>query len=565
MKEFDVVLIHPPSVTYFQKRPFLPGPLHRTVPIYTPLFIMFPIGMLSIASYLEERGIKVKIINLAEKMLIERDLDLKAYLNSIKSEIYGIGLHWVVHTQGAIEVAKLCKLLHPDSTVVLGGLTATCFADEIVREFDFIDCVIRGEAEYPLYKLITNIKRFGRLEAFLKTPSLTFKDPDGKVATTKTCNVIGNLDSLNFTRLDLVEPHLRTITSPLTGGTLWNLPFYRGCTLNCATCGGSRYAYSRLMKRRRIAPRSPERLLEDFMTLDEMGIKSIFLFQDPRFCGKAYLDKLFNVFKDVKWSSIRNVGIELFFPASKSYLERLKSCKMAENIGLSISPESASDKVRRIHGRIYTTDELLETVYNAKRLGLPIGVFFMLTLGFEDKNTLKDMLLLWKKLLSLNKEKTKDSGEISVDFGPMLLLDPCSPAFDNPEKYGYKLIFKRLKDYYAAMNLPHWSLWISYETKNFSRLEISKIILDFWEALANIKWKLGLITRGKKELETFIVNFERAALQDVMNVASRSLTELEQLAAEIIEISKDRVLSLNYILTHNLEDERIISLSSDPE
>ena len=138
-------------------------------------------------------------------------------------------------------------------------------------------------------------------------------------------------------------------------------------------------------------------------------------------------------------------------------------------------------------------------------------------------------------------------------------------ASRDPEKYGYKLIFKRLKDYYAAMNLPHWSLWISYETENFSRLEISKIILDFWEALANIKWKLGLITRGKKELETFIVNFERAALQDVMNVASRSLTELEQLAAEIIEISKDRVLSLNYILTHNLEDERIISLSSDPE
>ena len=554
MKELDVVLIHPPSVTYFGKKAFLPGPLHRTVPIYTPLFIMFPIGMVSMASYLEEKGLKVKVINLAEKMLIERNISLESFLRGIKSRIYGIGLHWVVHSQGAIEVARLCKSLHPSSTVVLGGFTATYFADEIVSKFDFIDCVIRGEGERPLYELAINMKKFGKLEAFLKTPNLTFKTNDGKVVSTKVCHVINSLDHLNFTRLDLVDPHARTITSPLTGAKLWNLPFYRGCMLNCATCGGSRYAYSKLMKRDEIAYRSPERLLEDFMILDEMGIKSIFLFQDPRFCGKAYLDKLFSVFKGARWSNIRNVGIELFFPASRDYLERLRSSRIAENIGLSISPESASDDVRRAHGRTYTTDKLLKTVHKAIEFNFPIAVFFMLTLGFENKDSLKHMFLLWEKLLSLNKSG-RSRKRVSVDFGPMLLLDPGSLAFDNPEKYGYKLVLKSFVSHYNAMNLPHWSLWFNYETKNFNRSKLSRIVLDSWEALVRIKWKLGLITEREKELETFIVNFERAALQDIEEKSSRSVEELEELAAEIVEISKDRVLSWNYILTHNLNDK----------
>jgi len=561
LKEFDVVLLHPPSVAYFRRKPFLPGPIHRTVPIYTPLFIMFPIGMISIASFLDERGINVKVINLAEKMLVNQSFDLESYLRSIKSKIYGIGLHWIVHTHGAIEVAKICKSLHPDSVIVLGGLTATCFADEIVEKFSFVDCVIRGEAEHPFYRLVTNLKKYEKIEAFYNTPNLTFKAPDGRIISTASCDVVDNIDEFNFTRLELVEPHMRTITSPLTGKRLWNLPFYRGCRLNCATCGGSMYAYSSLMNRRRIAPRSPEKLLEDFMILDEKGINSIFLFQDPRYCGKSYVERFFRAFKGVRWSNIENVGIELFVPASKSYLEELKACRIADNLGLSISPESASDMVRYLHGRKYTTDELLRTVYNSKGLGLPIGVFFMLTLGFEDKHSLKDMAHLIRKLLSINREGPENLGRISAEFGPMILLDPGSLAFRNPEKYGYKLILKNITDYYHAMSLPHWSLWISYETNNFNRLELARIILNFWEIVTNIKRDLGLISRERSDLERLVVDFEKAALQDIASASSASPADLEELAMEISEIAKDEALYRSYILTHNLGCEnKVIDL-----
>ena len=248
-------------------------------------------------------------------------------------------------------------------------------------------------------------------------------------------------------------------------------------------------------------------------------------------------------------------------PASKSYLEELKACRIADNLGLSISPESASDMVRYLHGRKYTTDELLRTVYNSKELGLPIGVFFMLTLGFEDKHSLKDIALIIRKLLSINREGPENLGRVSAEFGPMILLDPGSLAFRNPEKYGYKLILKNITDYYHAMSLPHWSLWISYETNNFNRLELARIILDLWEIVTNIKRDLGLISKERSELEKLIVDFERAALQDIASMSPASPADLEELAMDISEIAKDEALYRSYILTHNLGCEnKVIDL-----
>jgi len=556
-RRYDVVIIHPPSMTHFWEKPILPGPIHRTVSIYTPLFIMFPIGMISIASYLEEKGIKVKVVNLAEMLLLDRNFDFHAYIKSLQSDIYAIGLHWVVHVHGAIEIARICKEVHPDSTVLLGGLTATCFAEEIVRDFDFIDCVVRGEGEYPLYILINNLKKSDNHKAFSCSPNITYKSPENKIVSTPMENPFIDLDSLNFTRLDLVEPHSRTITSPINGLKMWNLPFYRGCGFNCATCGGSKTSYSQLLSRNKFATRSPEKLLEDFIELDYMGINSIFLFMDPRLCGQFYLDRFFKLFKNSKWSNIRNVGIECFFPASKTYFEKWKQLKIADNIGFSISPESASEKVRMIHGRHYTTDQLIKTIIAAKELNLPIGVFFLLVLGHESVDTLNEMLFLWKKILGLNNSLKN----IDVDFSPMIFLDPCSPAFFNPSLYGYKLRHKTLKEYYNAVKLyPHWSMWLSYETKNFTQKDIVRIILEMWEKLENIKYQLNLISKETLELEILLANFEKSVFKNLRQINSNDLKVLEDFARDVLNISKDIDLVKKFI-AESTDDESFLTYS----
>jgi len=51
----------------------------------------------------------------------------------------------------------------------------------------------------------------------------------------------------------------------------------------------------------------------------------------------------------------------------------------------------------------------------------------------------------------------------------MLLLDPGSLAFDFPNEYGYRLLFKSFKDYHDGLAVPSWMEWISYETKYFTK------------------------------------------------------------------------------------------------
>lgn len=123
---YDIVFIHPPSVYDFRKQVMFLGPITKTVP-YTPVFIMFPIGLMSMAEYLERNGYRVKIINLGEKMLSEENLDVEQYIKNIEAKFFGIDLHWCIHAQSALEIAKLCKKAHPSSSVIIGGLTATGF------------------------------------------------------------------------------------------------------------------------------------------------------------------------------------------------------------------------------------------------------------------------------------------------------------------------------------------------------------------------------------------------------------------------------------------------------
>ncbi len=115
-----------------------------------------------------------------------------------------------MHSQGAIEIARLCKKLHPNSLVVMGGLTATVFAEEIVRKYKFVDAVIRGEAEKPFVELMRMLEGQIELDA---VPNLTIRGNEGEVQSTPLMKPSDDLDDYEFTRLDLLEPK-RSIFTP---------------------------------------------------------------------------------------------------------------------------------------------------------------------------------------------------------------------------------------------------------------------------------------------------------------------------------------------------------------
>jgi hypothetical protein len=60
------------------------GPISDVIPS-TPVFDMYPLGFVSLSSYLTKRGLKVRIINLAVKMLSSPDYDAESEIKNLKA------------------------------------------------------------------------------------------------------------------------------------------------------------------------------------------------------------------------------------------------------------------------------------------------------------------------------------------------------------------------------------------------------------------------------------------------------------------------------------------------
>jgi len=519
---YDAILIHPPAIYDFRKKVTFPGPIAYTVSESTDQFMIPPIGMLSIADYLNRNGYRAMVDNICERMVTDEDLNVEEYINNLSTRVFAIGLNWCVHSQGAIEIAKICKKLHPEAMVILGGLTATVFSEEMLSKYESVDAVIRGEAEKPFLWLMTAL---GQNDKLKEIPSLTFRDSEGKIISNPLMKPVDTLDEFEFTRLDLIEPK-KTIFPP-NMSPRWYIPICRGCVYNCATCGGSKYSYKTYLGREKPAFRSPEKIAEDIHRLNRQGIQRIFLFQDPRMGGREYWRRLLSVLRSEKIKQIQ-ITMELFGPADDEYIKQLANTGVP--IVLSISPESCVDSVRKAHGRKYDNKELLRTVRLCKKYNIPIGIFSMIALAEDTRETIKETWKIWEQICLINQE-VKDKSPAHYAFGPMILLDPGSCAFDFPNKYGYRLIFKNLEGYIQGMSLPSWHQWISYETKFLSRDSITQLIIDSIEYSINLREKYGLYSECEADIDRLRFITINKIVVDVVNEAMNIQDEDERLKA----------------------------------
>lgn len=513
MSSYDVILIHPPAIYDFRTKPIFHGPLGGSVEQIQ--FNKVPIGMLSIAEYLDRHGYRVIVDNLGDRMIHTPGFNPEEHLRQIDAPVIGIGLNFQQHAQGAIEVARRCKELHPASTVVMGGLTATRFHEEILRTYPFVDAVIRAEGEKALMQLVRTLENQGRLG---EVPNLTYRSEGGTVASTPLGPASRDLDEFEYTRFDLLEP--KTSVYPPQAPPRYNLALCRGCVYNCAICGGSAYTYKTYLGMERPAFRSPAKVVGDIRRLKEQGISFIGLFQDARMGGKRYWQELFEGLA-AESAGIDRLSLDMLVPADEEFI------KAAANIGpqvvLHLCPDTGCEEVRRRLGRPYGNRELMECIRLCHKYHLPVTTFFSAGLAGETPENVKQTWDLWEALMDLDRQSLK-TGDLKIPHGgPItgpIVLDPGSLAFDHPERHGYRLRYKTLEGYIEGLSQPSWHQWLNYTTENLDDAALVDLVLTTVEFSIDQREKSGLYSYFQAAAERLRTEADRVLVGEINQIMS---------------------------------------------
>ena len=128
----DIVFLMRPSVYDFRQRATLWGPISDLGALDAGLRYV-PIGFATLLAHLQQAGYRVRIANLAARMVRSTRFQPEKLIAAIDTRAFGIDLHWLPHAHGALEVARLAKIYHPDVPVIFGGYSATYFHEELIR------------------------------------------------------------------------------------------------------------------------------------------------------------------------------------------------------------------------------------------------------------------------------------------------------------------------------------------------------------------------------------------------------------------------------------------------
>lgn len=500
----DIQFFHAPSVYDFRKHKAVLGPIADVIPS-TSVFDMYPIGMTSMADYLEERGYRAQIINLAARMLTSKSYDAEKVIARSKARFFALDLHWLPHAHGAIEVAKIIKKYHPNKPVIIGGLTSSYFHRQLI-EYPCIDYVLRGDSvEEPLYLLLNALSGKAPLA---DVPNLTYKGSGGAVIENSLSHILQSLDYLS------IPSYRYAITSVFKYGSFKNiLPFAdwlqypmtmlltsRGCSYNCAICGGGRSAYERVCRRRKPAFRSPARLIEDVRVISSFSSAPIFVVHDLRHGGKEYAREFLERLSREKIDN--EFVFELFKPAGDEYLALIDSS--VARYSLQVSIESHVERIRQKGGKFsrYSNKDIFNTFLAAFKNGCrKIDLFFIVGLPEQDYDDAVGCVEYTRELLEQLQEKLGVPAPLIPYTAPYApFLDPGCAIYEEPQKFGFTRLWDSLDDCRTALLAPSWKYTINYETKWLNRDQIVAATYAAAGGLNELKYEMNLIDRNSYEL-----------------------------------------------------------------
>ena len=478
----DLFLLHAPSVYDFRERDdVLFAYLSDSDSVnVTSIYEMYPIGFFSIKQRLREHGFNTEIVNLASLMLMHPQIDVDRLLARLEAPVFGFDLHWMAQCHGSIELAKKLKAIHPESLIIFGGISATYYADELIR-YPAVDIVVKGyDTLEPVTMLMQAVNRgeYG----FNHIPNLLYKEKGSQILSTSFSHKpMKNYNDATVDWSYFQKAKGDTTTSKL----IMTLP-NTGCAMDCPWCGGSRFAYRNIMEvNKTLIQKDNAHIIDELRTMgDAAKTTSIYALQ----CYSETKDRLHQYLDGVKEMGYKNVFFEQFHLTPDDTLKKMGKSTQAY---IMLSPESHDRAISKLAGRgNYSMTDMEEWIPKALDAGVAgIMVWFFIGMPQQTPQSVLDTVAYSESLL----KKFRGQNVLPLICPMVPFLDPGSRFFEEPDKHGYRIFHRTLEEHRKALLEPLWYKRLNYETIWMSRRELQDVTYEAIARLVTIKGELGVL------------------------------------------------------------------------
>ena len=415
-------------------------------------YLLAPMGIIGLANSLRQRGLDVIGINYPMEVALNQSFRLVPWLRrQADVRLVMIDLHWYEHAYGAMDVVRACKHVWPDVPVLLGGLTVSRFAEEIMAQFHAVDYVIRGDPELPTVRLAEGLVGGGLQPATI--PNLSYRVDGQAVHNARTYHTgPAEFEALDFvdTSFFVDERRYAMFQSSDFRTLEWSVVVHRSrLPHELWLLWRVRKAHLALSGQEAILTRRPELVADDIARLAERGLRQVSLSHDPAVLSKPYWSRLFQAIQDRK---VR-IGIynECWQLPGLDWLAALVETFVNTDSQLAFSPLSGNEEVRRLNGKFYSNERFLEFIQALKRHRLPLFVFFSLNLPGETESTLADTIAFARQILCTYPP------ELVTIANMHHTIDPESAFAVDPERFGIEVQMRTFMHYYEYAYLTPYA------------------------------------------------------------------------------------------------------------
>ncbi len=335
--------------------------------------IMPPLGLASIAAYLEQRNISVSIIDCyAHPDALPL---IKQILNDERPAFIGFSCTTSTFLDG-VRIGEISKSLLPGIQTVFGGAHVSALKEKILESFPSIDFVVAGEGEETLCELISsNGESQGQIEG------LVYRDETGPVFTGYRKKLL-DLDSLPYPAYEKLAGYPERYMLPI-----FNYP--KAPNTSCISSRGCPYACSycdRSVFKRSFRYNSATYLYEHLNYLkNRFGIRHINFYDDQFTFNRQRVEEFCNLMINSPLDMTFNCAVR----AEHIDFELLNLMKVAGCWMISLGIETGDENLLAQHRQNADLEMLAEKIRLIHKTGIRIKGLLMMGLPGENEKSIQ--------------------------------------------------------------------------------------------------------------------------------------------------------------------------------